>query len=94
MTDLQKLEFYAARHAEAAVAARVWNLLSVRVITEETTEFVKHFVAYTLAYHGKNFDDLTPSQRLAALEYQFDICSGTTPAPETLEAIKGVYPVQ
>jgi hypothetical protein len=94
MTDFQLMEFHAVKHAEAAVAARVWNLLSVRVVTEETTEFVKAFVSYTLAYHGKRFEDLTPSQRLAALDYQFDVCSGTTPTPETLEAIRGIYPVQ
>lgn len=92
MTEGQKLEFYATRHAENVVAERVWNQVSLRVITPESTEFIKAFVSYTLGYFGKNFADLTPEQQQAACEYQFDVCSGAQSAPETLENISGVYP--
>jgi hypothetical protein len=93
LTDLQAVEFWATRTAENAMAARVWNLLSERTINEETIFFVKVFVGHTLQFYGKSFADLTPEQQEAAVTYQFDVYSGTRPAPETLEAIKGVYPV-
>jgi hypothetical protein len=92
LTDLQAVEFWATRTAENAVAARVWNLLSERTINEETIFFVKVFIGHTLQFYGKNFGDLTPEQQQAAITYQFDVCSGTQPAPETLENIAGVYP--
>jgi hypothetical protein len=93
MTEGQKVEFFASRHAEAIAVARVWNEVSLRVITPESFEFIKAFVVYTLGYFGKNFEDLTPTEQQACMDYQFDVASGTAPAPETLAIVKEVYPL-
>ena len=92
MTDRQTTVFFAARHAEAVALQSIWNNLQFRAINVATTEFVKQFVSYVLGCSGVKFEDLTPSEQFACVDYQFDIFAGVTPSPETMEAIRGIYP--
>ena len=87
----EEFHFLAERHAEAAVAAMVLKQVRARVITPETTEYVKQYVSYILSSYGKKFSDLSAKEQAAMVDYHFDIRSWTEPAPETLSAVRFIY---
>jgi hypothetical protein len=69
-----------------------WPLLRARVVTPETTKLAEEYSDFLLRLCDRTFSQLTPIQKSALVELQFDRWSDTLTSPENLAVVKGIHP--